>query len=243
MSAILRDYDREAIEAVLPQTQCGQCGFEGCTPYAEALLAGEAATDRCPPGGDVVAAALARLLQRAPLPYDRTRGTYLPPQLAAVREAECIGCTKCIQACPIDAIIGAAERMHTVLRDACSGCGLCIPPCPVDCIDLVLARPALLGAEPTFENPLSDPVAAAHTTRHPEADRWRRRHDARTVRLAARVQARAARLRQRSSPVGNAASHLPPVVAAAMARAQQRLAALGINRDPDQSADGGEPPP
>jgi Na+-translocating ferredoxin:NAD+ oxidoreductase subunit B len=129
----------EAIERQLPQTQCRQCGFDGCTPYAVALARGEADIDRCPPGGDAGARALARVLQRPVKPYDRQRGLHKPPQVAWVREADCIGCTKCIQACPVDAIVGASKFMHTVIADLCTGCELCLPPCPVDCIEL---RPA-----------------------------------------------------------------------------------------------------
>jgi electron transport complex protein RnfB len=126
----------ERLDRLLPQTQCGQCGFDGCRPYAEAMARGEAGTDRCPPGGDKGALALARLLDRPPLPYDRTRGLHKPVQVAWIAEADCIGCTKCIQACPVDAIVGAPKLMHTIIAALCTGCELCLPPCPVDCIEL-----------------------------------------------------------------------------------------------------------
>jgi len=126
----------ERLDRLLPQTQCGQCGYHGCRPYAEAMARGEAGTERCPPGGDAGARALAHVLGQPAVPYDRSRGTYLPPQVAMIIEADCIGCTKCIQACPVDAIVGGAKYMHTVIADLCTGCGLCLPPCPVDCIDL-----------------------------------------------------------------------------------------------------------
>ncbi|MBB4126346.1 electron transport complex protein RnfB [Xanthomonas translucens] len=126
----------ERLDRLLPQTQCGQCGFDGCRPYAAAMARGEAQVDRCPPGGDAGARALARVLGSAPLPYDRRRGTHKPPQVALVIEADCIGCTKCIQACPVDAIVGGAKHMHTVLAPLCTGCELCVPACPVDCIEL-----------------------------------------------------------------------------------------------------------
>ncbi|WP_149196495.1 Rnf electron transport complex subunit RnfB [Luteimonas suaedae] len=132
----------ERIDRLLPQTQCRQCGFDGCRPYAEALAAGEVDVDRCPPGGDAGARALARLLGRDPLPYDRTRGTHRPPEVALIVEADCIGCTKCIQACPVDAIIGGAKRMHSVIEPLCTGCELCVPACPVDCIDMIGPAPA-----------------------------------------------------------------------------------------------------
>jgi electron transport complex protein RnfB len=132
----------ERLDRLLPQTQCGQCGFDGCRPYAEAMAAGEAGVERCPPGGDAGARALARVLGVAPRPYDRSRGEHRPPQVALVVEADCIGCTKCIQACPVDAIVGASKLMHTVIAELCTGCELCLPPCPVDCIDLVAVTAA-----------------------------------------------------------------------------------------------------
>jgi len=127
----------ERLDRLLPQTQCRQCGFDGCRPYAEAMARGEAGIDHCPPGGDAGARALARVLDVPARPFDRQRGAQTPPQVALVIEADCIGCTKCIQACPVDAIVGGAKYMHTVIADLCTGCGLCLPPCPVDCIALV----------------------------------------------------------------------------------------------------------
>ncbi len=124
----------DRIDRLLPQTQCGQCGYAGCRPYAEAMANGEATPDRCPPGGDAGARALARVLGIAPVPYDRSLGEHRPGELALVVEEDCIGCTKCIQACPVDAIIGAAKHMHTVVEPLCTGCRLCVPACPVDCI-------------------------------------------------------------------------------------------------------------
>jgi len=141
--------DREAIaeriEALLPQTQCTQCGFAGCKPYAQAIARGEAGIDQCPPGGEAGVRALAELLGRAPKPLNPAHGAHKPPQVALVREAECIGCTKCIQACPVDAIVGASKLMHTVIPELCTGCELCLPPCPVDCIDLVAVTAAAPG--------------------------------------------------------------------------------------------------
>ena len=124
----------ERLDRLLPQTQCGQCGFDGCRPYADAMAAGAAGIDRCPPGGDAGARALAHVLGIAAVPFDRARGRHLPSQVVRIIEAECIGCTKCIQACPVDAIIGASKLMHTVVAALCTGCELCLPPCPVDCI-------------------------------------------------------------------------------------------------------------
>ncbi|MEY3017860.1 MAG: electron transport complex subunit RsxB [Pseudomonadota bacterium] len=121
---------------LLPQTQCGQCGYPGCRPYAEAIAGGER-INRCPPGGESTIQALANLLDVEPLPLDEEVGEEKPKSVAVIREAECIGCTKCIQACPVDAILGAAKQMHTVIESECTGCDLCVEPCPVDCIDMV----------------------------------------------------------------------------------------------------------
>ncbi len=129
----------ERLDRLLPQTQCGQCGYAGCRPYAEAMARGEAGPDRCPPGGDAGARALARVLGVPAVPYDRARGEHKAAQVALVVEDDCIGCTKCIQACPVDAIVGAAKLMHTVVEPLCTGCELCVPACPVDCIVLVPA--------------------------------------------------------------------------------------------------------
>lgn len=128
----------ERIDRILPQTQCGQCGFAGCRPYAEALASGRAGVDRCPPGGDAGARALAAILGVAPIAYDRARGIRKSPAIALIIEADCIGCTKCIQACPVDAIVGGAKHMHVVIEPLCTGCELCLPACPVDCIVMQL---------------------------------------------------------------------------------------------------------
>ncbi|MCU1716072.1 electron transport complex subunit RsxB [Pseudomonas sp. 5P_3.1_Bac2] len=125
----------EQINSLLPQTQCGQCGYPGCKPYAEAIAGGDK-INKCPPGGAATISALAQLLDVAAEPLDAAEGEK-PPMVAYIREAECIGCTKCIQACPVDAIVGAAKHMHTVISSECTGCDLCIEPCPVDCIDML----------------------------------------------------------------------------------------------------------
>ena len=129
----------DRIDDVLPQTQCARCGYAGCRPYAEAVAAGTAGINRCPPGGQATLAALARITASAPTPLDQARGTPGPLRVARIDESACIGCTLCIQACPVDAIIGAPKRMHGVLASLCSGCDLCVAPCPVDCIDMVPA--------------------------------------------------------------------------------------------------------
>ena len=158
------------IDALLPQTQCTKCGYAGCRPYAQAIAAGRADIDQCPPGGEEGVASLARLLGREAKPLNPVNGAYRAPQAAVIDEAICIGCTKCILACPVDAIVGASRLMHTVIADWCTGCELCIPPCPVDCISL---------------------VAVAEL---PPADLSRERHDFRALRLERDVAERDARL-------------------------------------------------
>ena len=158
------------IDALLPQTQCTQCGYEGCRPYARAIAAGQADINQCPPGGDEVVAALARLTGRPMKALNPANGEYRAAQVAVIDEDICIGCTKCIQACPVDAIVGASKLMHTVIASWCTGCELCIPPCPVDCIALA-------------------PVPAL-----PDPDLSRARHDFRDARLARDAAERAQRL-------------------------------------------------
>jgi electron transport complex protein RnfB len=124
------------IEALLPQTQCGQCQYPGCRPYAAAIAAGEADIDRCPPGGEHTVRALAELLDRPVRAPDPAYGVAKPAQVAWIDEERCIGCARCLPACPVDAIVGAPRLMHTVIATHCTGCELCLPPCPVDCIEL-----------------------------------------------------------------------------------------------------------
>lgn len=124
----------DEINAVLPQTQCGKCGFKGCLPYAEAIASGEADINQCPPGGEEGIQALADLLGVPPKPLNEKFGSHKPKSVAFIIEADCIGCVKCINACPVDAIVGAPKLMHTVIASECTGCELCVAPCPVDCI-------------------------------------------------------------------------------------------------------------
>ncbi len=134
----------QQIDALLPQTQCGKCGHPGCKPYAQAIAEGTANINQCPPGGDANIHRLAALTQRPYLPLNPENGVEKPRQLAVIDEQVCIGCTLCIQACPVDAIVGAAKQMHTVIAVECTGCELCIAPCPVDCISMVDTPPAML---------------------------------------------------------------------------------------------------
>ena len=165
----------QRIDALLPQTQCGKCGHPGCKPYAEGIANGEA-INKCPPGGQETIAGLAQLLRVPVLALDSSRGD-APAQIAYIREAECIGCTKCIQACPVDAIIGAAKLMHTVIIDECTGCDLCVAPCPVDCIEMRPLADVL---------PIVGDLASSDTERRERGlkrDRARRRFEQRNARL------------------------------------------------------------
>lgn len=129
----------EQINALLPQTQCGQCGYPGCRPYADAVAHDQAGINQCPPGGTETIKSIADLLQCEPLPLNPANGVKKPTSVAVIDESLCIGCRLCIKACPVDAILGASKYMHTVIAAECTGCELCLPPCPVDCIDMVPA--------------------------------------------------------------------------------------------------------
>lgn len=177
----------ERIDALLPQTQCTRCGYAGCRPYAEALAAGAAEIDQCPPGGDATAAELAALLGRPPRPVNPVHGVEGPPRVAVIDESVCIGCAKCLPVCPTDAIVGARRQLHTVIAAECTGCELCIPPCPVDCIVMVDVAPVALPLEAIRERAVGFRARyVAHVARE------RRRADERTASLAARRPAGAA---------------------------------------------------
>jgi electron transport complex protein RnfB len=150
----------ERIDALLPQTQCTRCGYAGCKPYAEAIATGEAEINQCPPGGSATIMALAELLDRPYQALNPVHGLETPARVAWIDEARCIGCARCLAPCPVDAIVGAAKYMHTVLADRCTGCELCLPPCPVDCIEL------RAGPAPTANQPLQNRLRfAAHNAR------------------------------------------------------------------------------
>lgn len=127
----------DQLDALLPQTQCGQCTYPGCRPYAEAMVRGDADINQCPPGGESTIRAIADLLDRDPKPLSEEHGSEEARTVAVIDEATCIGCTLCIQACPVDAILGGPKQMHTVIAAECTGCDLCLPPCPVECIEMV----------------------------------------------------------------------------------------------------------
>jgi electron transport complex protein RnfB len=167
------------IDALLPQTQCTRCGYRGCRPYAEAILSGEAEINQCPPGGAATIAALASLLARPALPLNPVNGVEEAPLVAQIDEEVCIGCAKCLPPCPVDAIVGAHQQMHSVVLALCTGCELCVAPCPVDCISLV-PRITLAGAPAP---------PAAHENRE--------RFDAHNSRIAARERERATLVAER----------------------------------------------
>ena len=156
----------QRIDAVLPQTQCTRCGYEACLPYAQAIAQNNEAINRCPPGGEAGIAQLATLTGQAIVPLNPECGVYSEPTVALIDEEHCIGCTLCIQACPVDAIVGANKLMHTVLVDRCTGCDLCVAPCPVDCIEMVPAQrewtPQLAAQARTHYEQRSQRLQAKH---------------------------------------------------------------------------------
>jgi len=167
----------DKIDALLPQTQCARCGYPDCRAYADAIARGETGIDRCPPGSDETLKALAKLLGQPVAPLAPDVGRFTPGTVAFIDESLCIGCTKCIQACPVDAIAGAAKQMHTIIEALCTGCELCLPPCPVDCILLQPARGLTQGLQGWRFPPAGDERAAALRGRY-------HRHDARYTKAA-----------------------------------------------------------
>lgn len=173
----------EQINQLLPQTQCTQCGFSGCRPYAEALAAGKAAINQCPPGGRAGIERLAQLLGQPVLPLNPKHGVEKPRRVAHITSELCIGCTLCLQACPVDAIVGAPKYLHVVLAEECTGCELCVAPCPVDCIDMNERMPAGSPVAPWTSN---------------DARSARQRHENRERRLIRERQDNDARLREKA---------------------------------------------
>lgn len=208
----------EKIDALLPQTQCTQCGYAGCRPYAQAIAERSADINQCPPGGAEVIAALAQLLEQKIKPLNPQHGVNKAFAIAVIDEARCIGCTLCIKACPVDAIIGATKQMHSVINAECSGCELCLAPCPVDCIVMLPATSFSIEANPM---------------------RWRRRYHARLQRLARNKGEKATRLAQSPSkqavhstaapaPSATTQTAMSPAASAALRRAQARQLAAKI---------------
>jgi electron transport complex protein RnfB len=145
----------DQVDAILPQTQCGQCGYPGCRPYAQAVAKGEAEINKCVPGGEATVLALADLLGKEPVALEA--GEEKPKAVAVIDEKECIGCTLCLQACPVDAILGAAKQMHGIIASECTGCELCLPPCPVECIHMTPVKEDIR----TWKWPYPAPAAGA----------------------------------------------------------------------------------
>lgn len=213
----------DAIDALLPQTQCTRCGFEGCRPYAEAVANNRAQINRCPPGGVAGVERLSALIGRPALPLDPECGPTLPPSAAVIDESACIGCTLCIQACPVDAIVGAGKVMHTVLLDACTGCELCVPPCPVDCIAIVPVTELRVHQFEVLERDPADWQGAANAARSRFAFRSRRLDGEkveREVRLTRKAEQKLANL-PADDPDG---ARKRAVIEAALARARARRA-------------------
>jgi Na+-translocating ferredoxin:NAD+ oxidoreductase subunit B len=175
----------ERIEDLLPQTQCTKCGYPACRPYAHAIAAGEANYNQCPPGGEEGIERLAALLGKPLIPLDTTHGEERPRPVAVIDENVCIGCTLCMQACPVDAIAGAAKQMHTVIAELCTGCDLCVPPCPVDCIDMIPVTGDRTGWD-AWSQPQADVARARHDRR---IARDQREHEEAEARAAARAAA------------------------------------------------------
>lgn len=214
----------EAIEALLPQTQCTRCGYPDCHAYAVAIAQGEAAINQCPPGGQTGIERLAALLQVAAEPLNPEFGVEGPRTTAVIDEALCIGCTLCIQACPLDAIVGRAKRMHTVLTACCSGCDLCVAPCPVDCIDMLeletLAEDGYVEARRMLDRTVDD-LAPLFRRRYGERQiRNRRRQDERERRLRNKAGARAKGMQSESGLAAN--DKKTATIAAALERARAR---------------------
>ncbi len=223
----------DRINQLLPQTQCTKCGYDGCRPYAEAIANGTANYNQCPPGGQEGIERLAALLHKPVLTLNPENGVERPRARALIDEALCIGCTLCIQACPVDAIVGAPKQMHTVITELCTGCDLCIPPCPVDCITML---------------PVTGTATGWHAWSQEQADAARARHEQHLKRhtrtqVATRVQAPVDEVKshQDQSPQLTSASNAETIsdtsskrhalVQAALARARQRQQALQISKN------------
>lgn len=209
----------DQIEDLLPQTQCTKCGYPACRPYAEAVANGTAGYNQCPPGGAEGVARLARLLGKPVIPLNPVNGVERPRPVAVIDESLCIGCTLCIQACPVDAIVGAAKQMHTVVPGLCTGCDLCVAPCPVDCITMVDVTPGKTGWDAWMQEQ-ADAARARHQFR---VFRLRREKEENDARLAAKAAAKlkAAEAESTLTPEEKAAQERKKaIIQAAMERAR-----------------------
>jgi electron transport complex protein RnfB len=204
----------DRIDAVLPQTQCTKCGFSGCRPYAEALAAGTADINQCPPGGAIGIDRLAAVTGRPPLPLDPSHGVERPLHVAVIDESLCIGCTLCIQACPVDAIVGATRVMHTVVAEWCNGCDLCVAPCPMDCIAMVPVLPARVWDD--------DDARWSRARFETRAKRLAVERAEREQSLLLKARSKLAELSGRDDLAPDEAARRRVVVQAAMARARAR---------------------
>lgn len=208
----------DAIDALLPQTQCTKCGYQGCRPYAEAIARGDADINQCPPGGAAGIRKLAQLLGREQKALNPANGVEKPRTAALIDESRCIGCMLCIHACPVDAIVGSPKQMHTVLTEFCTGCDLCVPPCPVDCIEMVELG-ALAGQS------VEDMAAIARSRYQFHQLRLEREKIEREQRLAQKAEAKLAHLE--SLTIGHDLDRKKAAVRAAIERARARLAGQG----------------
>ena len=193
----------EKIDAILPQTQCRQCGFSGCRPYAAAIAEGTANINQCPPGDEAGIQKLADLLGVRPVALNAAHGAPKPMAMALIDEQICIGCTLCIEACPVDAIVGAAKQMHTVIVAECTGCELCLAPCPVDCISMILAGKQISAAacKPCIAS--DDWLLRENEMKRKAADRARARHQFRLQRLEREKQEQAEKLAQKTGTIAS----------------------------------------
>jgi Na+-translocating ferredoxin:NAD+ oxidoreductase subunit B len=209
----------DRIDAALPQTQCTRCGYPDCRHYAQAIAAGEAPINQCPPGGTEGIARLSAITGHAVIVLNPANGVEGPRKLAIIDEAWCIGCTLCIKACPVDCIIGASKAMHTVIEPLCTGCELCIPACPVDCIAIVDATPGKSGWHAWSAN-LADEARERYAAHLARTARDAREND---ERLAAKASAKLADLENASTITDPAAlERKRAVIDAAMKRARER---------------------
>jgi len=226
----------DQLEDLLPQTQCTKCGYPACRPYAEAMANGEANHNQCPPGGIEGVARLAKVLGRAVIPINPVNGVERERPLAVIDETRCIGCTLCIQACPVDAIVGAPKQMHTVVADLCTGCDLCVAPCPVDCIDMLAITPGLTGWA-AWSQEQADAARARHDFRAARLTRERAENDARlAVKAAAKL--REVELEATLTPEAQAEKERKRVIIqAAMERARLKKVAADAAAMADPAAE------